>query len=197
MSDETAGGSIMSNRTMDIAAEIKKLQALATDGGELTPEMIADTLDGLEGMLEDKFDATMSVIRQFELQAEGCASEANRLTERKKHWERQAAALKKYLLDCLIISERQTLKTTLNTFTARKGVQRLVIDNIDAVPDEFVEARTEIIITPLRDQIKQTLQEAAKQIAEFEKRGEAVPKEFTNPVPGARLESSPQTLSVR
>lgn len=35
----------MSTRTIDLAIEMKKLQALAEDG-ELTPEMIKDTLEG-------------------------------------------------------------------------------------------------------------------------------------------------------
>ncbi len=64
------------SRTIDLATEIRKLESLATDGGDLTPEMIADTLEGLEGMTEDKFDSTMNVIRDFEAKAEKCKKEA-------------------------------------------------------------------------------------------------------------------------
>jgi Siphovirus Gp157. len=62
----------MNARTIDLALEISKLESLAAEGGELTPEMIADTLEGIEGMMEDKFDATMSVIRDFEAKADAC-----------------------------------------------------------------------------------------------------------------------------
>jgi len=34
----------MSNRTIDLALELSKLESLAAEGGGLTPEMIADTL---------------------------------------------------------------------------------------------------------------------------------------------------------
>lgn len=62
----------MNNRTIDLALELSKLEALASEDGDLTPEMIADTLEGIEGMLEDKFDATMNVIRSFDSKAETC-----------------------------------------------------------------------------------------------------------------------------
>lgn len=187
----------MNARTIDLAMEIQKLSAMATEGGELTPEMIADTLEGIEGMLEDKFDATMSVIRQFDSQADYCSSEAARLAERKKHWDRQSFALRKYLLECLITANRPSLKTTLNTFTARKGSLKLVIDSVDLLPDDFVEAHTEVVLKPLNDQIKQRLKDAQIQIAEFEKQGKAVPDEIKNAVPGAHLETGPQSLQVR
>ncbi|HAU4338165.1 TPA: siphovirus Gp157 family protein, partial [Serratia marcescens] len=65
----------MSTRTIDLAIEMKKLQALAEDG-ELTPEMIKDTLEGLEGMIGDKLDATIAVVRGFEGQANVCDAES-------------------------------------------------------------------------------------------------------------------------
>lgn len=68
----------MSTRTIDLAIEMKKLQALAEDG-ELTPEMIKDTLEGLEGMIGDKLDATIAVVRGFEGQANVCDAESKRL----------------------------------------------------------------------------------------------------------------------
>lgn len=44
----------MNNRTIDLASELSKLEALAADGGELTPEMIADTLEGTQLVLPDE-----------------------------------------------------------------------------------------------------------------------------------------------
>lgn len=71
----------------------EKLQALAEDG-ELTPEMIKDTLEGLEGMIGDKLDATIAVVRGFEGQANVCDVESKRLAARKKSWDNQAGLLK-------------------------------------------------------------------------------------------------------
>ncbi|PYA59356.1 hypothetical protein DMW53_14995 [Serratia marcescens] len=187
----------MSDRTIDIAAEIFKLESLVSESGELTTEMIADTVEGLEGMMEDKFDATMLVIRDFETKSEACKKEAARMAERKKHWERQAYALKKYLLECLLISGRKNFKTTLNSFTAAKGRASLVIDDVNLLPDEFVESHTEVIDDVQNDKIKKVLMEALKKVEEMKEKGEAPPPELLNPIPGAHLEIGATTLQVR
>lgn len=187
----------MSNRTIDLALEISKLESLAAEGGDLTPEMIADTLEGIEGMLEDKFDATMNVIRDFETKAEACKKEAARISERKKHWDRQVYALKSYLLQCLQVSNRTTFKTTLNTFTARKGSVSLKIDNIDLLPDEFVESHTEVVTTPKNDALKEALKLQAEKIAAVRAAGEEPTPELLNAIPGAHLEIGSTSLQVR
>lgn len=187
----------MNNRTIDLALELSKLEALASEDGDLTPEMIADTLEGIEGMLEDKFDATMNVIRSFDSKAETCKKEAARLAERKKHWDRQSLTLKKYLLECLITSNRTTFKTALNTFTARKGSESLVIDNIDLLPDEFVESFTEVVTKAKSDELKKALRDLNKQIDAFKTEGKEPPEELLKLIQGAHLETGSQTLQVR
>lgn len=159
--------------------------------------MIADTLEGIEGMLEDKFDATMSVIRDFENKAEACKKEAARVSERKKHWDRQSFVLKKYLLECLQTSGRTTFKTTLNTFTARKGGVSLVIDNMDLLPDEFVESHTEVVTKPINDTLKKALQDIAAKVEALKAAGEEPKQELLNAIPGAHLETGSPTLQVR
>lgn len=187
----------MRNRTIDLALEISKIESLATEGGDLTTEMIADTLEGIEGMLEDKFDATMRVIRDFDAKAETCKKEAARVSERKKHWDRQAFALKSYLLQCLQTSNRTTFKTTLNTFTARKGGVSLKIDNVDLLPDEFVESHTEVITTTRNEELKKALQELSAKIEAARAAGEEPDPALLRAIPGAHIETGSPTLQVR
>lgn len=167
----------MSARTIDLAMDMKKLQEQA-ENGELTPEMIADTLEGLEGMLGDKLDATMSVVRDFLANVERCDTEAKRLTERKKMWTNQAEMLKKYMLDCMITAGGKSVKTALNTFSARKGSQRLIIDDEESLPDDYVESYTEIINKVKKDELKKALEAGTE-------------------IKGAHLETGPQSLAVR
>lgn len=167
----------MSARTIDLAIEMKKLQALAEDG-ELTPEMIADTLEGLEGMLGDKLDATMSVVRDFLGNVEKCDAEAKRLAERKKMWTNQAELLKKYILDCMITAGSDSVKTATNTFSARKGSLRLVVDDEESLPDDFVESFTQIVNKVKSDELKKALQAGTE-------------------IKGAHLETGPRSLAVR
>ncbi|MFV9180724.1 siphovirus Gp157 family protein [Serratia marcescens] len=167
----------MSTRTIDLAFEMKKLQALAEDG-ELTPEMIKDTLEGLEGMMGDKLDATISVVRGFEGQANVCDAESKRLAARKKSWENQAGLLKKYILECLLTSGSDTVKTDMNTFTARKGSQSLVVDDEELLPDEYVESYTEVVSKVKKDELKKAILAGTE-------------------ITGAHLETGPRSLQVR
>ncbi|MFU2318972.1 siphovirus Gp157 family protein [Rahnella sp. PCH160] len=168
----------MSTRTIDLAIEMKKLQALAEDG-ELTPEMIADTLEGLEGMLGDKLDATMAVVRDFLGNVEKCDSEAKRLAERKKMWTNQAGLLKKYIFDCMVTAGGKSVKTATNTFSVRKGSQQLIIDDEEQLPDEYVESYTEIVNKVKSDELKKALIAGTEEIK------------------GAHLETGPSSLAVR
>ncbi|CAI2058528.1 Siphovirus Gp157 [Serratia quinivorans] len=167
----------MSTRTIDLAFEMKKLQALAEDG-ELTPEMIKDTLEGLEGMIGDKLDATIAVVRGFEGQANVCDTESKRLATRKKSWDNQAGLLKKYILECLLTSGSDTIKTDMNTFTARKGSQSLVVDDEELLPDEYVESYTEVISKVKKDELKKAILAGTE-------------------IKGAHLETGPRSLQVR
>lgn len=167
----------MSNRTIDLALEMKKLQELAEDG-ELTPDMIKDTLEGLEMMLGDKLDATMHVVRDFIGNAEKCDAEAKRLAERKKMWTNQGELLKKYILDCMITAGSDSVKTAANTFSARKGSQRLIVDDEELLPDDYVESFTQIINKVKSDELKKALQAGTE-------------------IKGAHLEVGPRSLAVR
>ena len=158
-----------------MAADYSKLQQLV-ETGEFTAEDIADTLVGIEGELGDKLDAIMLHARNLEGQAKTLDEESKRLADRKKSFENQVKSLKKYALDCLSTSGLDKLKTTKNTFTARAGVVRVIIDNEDALPNELVDVQT--ITAPDKKAIKEAIENGID-------------------VPGAHLETGDRSLMVR
>ncbi|WP_340610817.1 siphovirus Gp157 family protein [Xenorhabdus bharatensis] len=158
-----------------LAADYDQLQKLITTG-EFSPEAIADTLEGLEGALSDKLDAVMIHVRNLEGQARTLDDEAKRLVERKKSFEGQIKHLKKYVLDCLLKADLNSLKTTKNTFSARQGVARVIIDNEMLLPDELVDVQT--ITAPDKKAIKEAIE-----------RGDTIP--------GAHIEIGERSLQVR
>lgn len=186
----------MSTRTIDLANEISKILSLV-ESGEMDPQTIADTLEGIEGMMEDKFDATMSVIRDFEANKKKCKEEAARLTERSKHWDRQSFNLKKYLLDCLIATGRTSFKTAVNTYSVRKGSISLDIIDETLLPDDYVTSHTEIVNEIDKEAIKKILTENLKAIEAMQAKGEEPTPEQLNLIPGARVVRGEDTLSVR
>lgn len=187
----------MSNRTIDLAHEISKVLALG-ESGEMDEQTIKDTLEGIEGMMEDKFDAAMSVIRDFAANKKKCKEEASRLNERAKHWDRQAEQIKKYLLDCMILSGKVTFKTVTNTFSVKKGSISLTIFNEDDLPDEYLISSKSVVVNEFdKDKIKKVLTENLKAIEDMRKRGEEPTEEQLNLIPGAKVERGATTLSVR
>ena len=95
-----------------------------------------------------------------------------------KSWENRAGLLKKYILECLLTSGSDTIKTDLNTFTARKGSQSLVIDDEELLPDEFVESFTEVVNRVKKDELKKAIMAGTE-------------------IQGAHLETGPRALQVR
>ncbi|ECF1703310.1 siphovirus Gp157 family protein [Salmonella enterica subsp. enterica] len=183
-----------------IAKDYASLLDLLETSDELTPEMIADTLEGIEGELGDKLDAMMVICRNLLGNASVCAEEMERLTARKKSFEGKENALRKHMLACLQAAGLDKLKTAKNTFTDAIGSLRVVIDNEDKIPDEYegvqlIDVKT--VITPNKKAIKEVIESAEATATEMVARGETPPPELLNPVPGAHLERGERSLRVR
>ncbi|MBD2782422.1 siphovirus Gp157 family protein [Xenorhabdus szentirmaii] len=146
----------MTTSAIALAADYDQLQKLI-ETGEFSPEDITDTLEGLEGALGDKLDAVMMHARNIEGQARTLGDEARRLTERQRSFEGQVKHLKKYILDCLLKADMNSLKTTKNTFSTRPGVARVIIDNEMLLPDELVDVQT--VTTPDKKAIKTAIEQ--------------------------------------
>lgn len=178
-----------------LANDYSSLLTLLETSEDLTPEMIADTLEGLEGELADKLDAVMVVARNNIGLAKTCDDEMKRLGERKKSFESKDKALRKYILECLLAAGRDKLKTPKNTFTARQGSVSVVIDNEDLLPDDLVAVTT--VIAPDKKAIKEAIEAAEATVAQIKADGGEVPEKLLNPVPGAHLEIGERSLQVR
>jgi hypothetical protein len=191
----------MSVTAIALAADYKKLQDLIESGEELTPEMIADTVEGIEGIegiegtLGDKLDSMFSFVRNIEGNAKTCDEEAKRLAGRKKSFETQAKNIRQYILSCLIAADKDSLKTTYNTFSAAKGRASVIVDDEAKLPDRMVI--TTVTTSPDKDAIGEAFKTADAEVAAYLLRGEAPPPELINPVPGAHIEIGPRSLRVR
>ena len=161
---------------ISLAADIRKLFELSQESDELTPEMLADTFESLEGALADKLDGMMGLMREYEGQAATCKAERERIAQREKHFSTYAASLKKYALQCLIASDKKSLKTDFNTFSVKPGSVSVIIDNQNAIPDEYVDVAT--IVAPDKAKIKKAIKEGIE-------------------IPGAHLETGSPSLAVR
>ena len=118
-------------------------------------QMILDTLEAIEGEIEDKADNYAKIIKELEAKQNARKEEAKRLTESAKVFENRVKVLKSNLFNFNIVKNG--------------GKQALTIDG--EVPEEY----TKTIIENDTDKIRQALDEGKKlAFAHLEPRGESL-----------------------
>lgn len=113
----------------EIAEEYESLMC-AVESGDIPEEAIADTLESITSLLEDKADNIACLIKNLTAEAEAIKAEKKNLEDRIKAKERRVESLKAYLSGVLIRSgygERK-LETARNRISFRKS-KGVAIDN--------------------------------------------------------------------
>lgn len=138
---------------------------------DVDEQMILDTLEGIEGEIEDKADGYAKIIKELEAKANARKEEAKRLTESAKSFENKTKMLKQNLYNAMKTTGKTKFATELFSFNIAKngGKQTLTIDG--DVPEEY----TKTIIENDTDKIRSDL-EAGKELpfAHLEPRGESL-----------------------
>lgn len=134
-------------------------------------EMILDTLEAIEGEIEDKANNYAKIIKELEAKQNARKEEAKRLTESAKVFENRVKALKSNLFNLMKATGKTKFATDLFSFNIAKngGKQTLTIDG--EVPEEYTKTITENDT----DKIRQALEKGEKlTFAHFEPRGESL-----------------------
>lgn len=121
-----------------------KLYEIANDYAELAnsdmePEMVADTLEGIQGTFEDKAEQIMAIIKNEQALEDKLKQEAKNLTDRAKSSANRVNNLKAYLASSLETMELKSVTAGVHKLSTRKGSQSVQIDDVDSLPVEFVE----------------------------------------------------------
>lgn len=121
---------------------------------DIDEQMILDTLESIEGEIEDKADNYAYIITEILNDANACKQEKDRLEKRQKSLENKAKNLKKNLADIMKNTGKTNFKTQLHTFRIQKngGKRALTIDG--DVPREYQKT----IIENDTDKIRQALE---------------------------------------
>lgn len=124
--------------------EIANQYAELSNSDEFTPDMIADTLEAIDGEFEDKAGQLLAIIKNSLAEAEMLKSESRRLSERAAKSINIANNIKSYLAESMHTMEKKKISSGVHTLTLRKGSQSVKINNPDMVPSEFVEYETSV-----------------------------------------------------
>lgn len=133
-----------------------ELMMMAEDG-EVDEQALHDTMEALEGEIEDKADGCAMIMKELDAKAEIIDKEIKRLQERKKSLENRSDWIKKSLQELMILSGKTKFKTTLFTFSIAKNPAAVRLDTEDAsiIPFRFLKYVEPIIDkTAIKDALK-------------------------------------------
>ena len=139
----------------ELTEEYMQLLEMAEDP-DVDPEVLADTMEGLTGEIEDKADGYAYVIDSINADVETIDKEIKRLQARKKMLTGNADRIKQHLWACLKAIGMRRLKTAKHSFT---------------IPEEFVKVEKSIAMDTVRSYLEDGVNLPFARLAE---RGESL-----------------------
>jgi len=133
-----------------LANDYIALSQLADDP-DLPPQVLADSLEGLEGDIEIKAQALLQVVAGWEADAGAVDTEIKRLQARKATLTNRAESLRTYLHDNMLRSGIDKISCPLFSITLSKARPMVVIDDLALVPERFI--KTTVTIAPVQADI--------------------------------------------
>ena len=106
---------------------------------DVDEQMILDTLEGIEGEIEDKADGYAKIIKELEARRDARKAESKRLSDSAKVFDNRVNSLKQNLFNAMKQTGKTKFATDLFTFNIAKngGKQVLTIDG--DVPEEYTK----------------------------------------------------------
>lgn len=128
---------------------MSKLYEVANDyakllDADLDPELIADTIEGLDGELTDKVEQLLAICKNESSYANALREESAALTERARACENRIANIKTYIATSLETVGKKSLKAGIHQVTVRAPTRCVEITDAGLIPAEFVEYETNI-----------------------------------------------------
>jgi len=121
----------------ELTGQWNQLYEMADDP-EMDADVWFDTMEALEGEIEDKADGYAKVIKQLEADAVAIKAEKDRLAVKQSSLENKARYLKQRLQDAMEAVGKDKIKTDLFSFNIQNNPPSVFIPDESIVPDEFL-----------------------------------------------------------
>ena len=140
----------------ELTSDYMELLELAEDP-DIDEQAFLDTLEGIEGALEDKADNYAKCMRMLEADANGIKAEEERLAKRRKTIEGNVSRMKSALQYAMEATGKTKFKTQLFSFNVQNNPASVVMDEPDVanIPERFLKYKDpEIDRKAIKDAIK-------------------------------------------
>lgn len=124
-------------RLYELANQYQGLQLLA-DSGDLPPEVIRDTLEGLTGDLQEKAVNVAKFTLDLEAGAEAIEAAAKAMTERARRVRKRADSIRAYLLFNMQATQITRIECPEFTLAIRKNPEAVMLADDVQLPPEFL-----------------------------------------------------------
>lgn len=128
---------------------MSKLYEIANDYAklmdeELEPELIADTLEGMEGELTDKVEQLLAICKNETGYADRLKEEAKSLNERALSVMNKVDRIQEYIAKSLSTAGLKKIRAGIHQVTIRAPSESVEITDSSSLPAKFVEYETTI-----------------------------------------------------
>jgi predicted DNA-binding protein YlxM (UPF0122 family) len=140
----------------ELTSDYLNLLELAEDP-DIDEQAFMDTLEGIEGALEDKADGYAKVMRMLDGDAVTIKAEEDRLSTRRKTIENRIKRMKQSLQGMMELTGKTKFKTQLFSFNVQNNPASVVMDESDVanIPERFLKYKDpEIDRKAIKDAIK-------------------------------------------
>lgn len=122
----------------ELTGQYLQLEEMMEDS-DIDPAILKDTMESLDGEFEEKLNNCGKVLKNYTAHLNAIEEEIKRLQAKKKTLSNKQENFKNYIKTSMQAVNKKSVKTLLFTFTVKDGVDSVVIDNEDAVPEKFRE----------------------------------------------------------
>jgi len=176
----------MKHTLYELTGAFKELYEIDLEETGLDQESWFDTLEGLEGEINEKAENVAVVYKQLLADVESFKAEKLKLQARQKSLENKAEYLKRYLVNMLTAAGKKTIEGTKARITITKGTERTIIDNPEMLKD------LAIIWKPYKWEEENISKTELKLLLEAESKKTDLPEE--EKIKGARIIREPGIL---
>ena len=124
----------------DLSADYLQILGMMDDP-ELDEQMLKDTMEGIEGALDDKFDNYVYVAKETQADIKVLEETIKELQARKASKENNLKRLKEIMTMVMNTTGKVKFKTALHSYWVQKNPEGVVIDtkNVWDIPEDYLK----------------------------------------------------------
>lgn len=127
------------SKLYEVANEYAKLM-----DSDMDAEMIADTLEGIEGEFTDKISQLLAVCKNLSAHSDALKAESSSLSSRARTADNKVESIKGYIASALILMKKKKVTAGLHQVSVREPYKSVDITDAGSLPPNLVEYETTI-----------------------------------------------------